>query len=113
MRDTATEIDIEPASSMPKVTLEYGSRHMQRTPSAHLKQTRRRAYVEEVNQYEDNAEDSDLHNLDKATRSSDSHRPSEKAGWALPEYRPAEYHSRSSSIDSRGRSTSGWWETAK
>ncbi|KAK4497305.1 hypothetical protein PRZ48_011755 [Zasmidium cellare] len=53
--------------------------------------------------------------LDKETRStnvgSDSRRPSETAEWLLPEYRPTEFRSRSSSVNSRSRSTSGSWDT--
>lgn len=50
--------------------------------------------------------------LDKETRStSDSRRPSEIPEWLAVDYRPTEFHSRSSSVNSRSRSTSGSWDT--
>ncbi|KAF2169755.1 hypothetical protein M409DRAFT_52261 [Zasmidium cellare ATCC 36951] len=56
--------------------------------------------------------------LDKETRNgstntmgTDSRRPSETAEWLLPDYRPTEFRSRSSSVNSRSRSTSGSWDT--
>ena len=50
--------------------------------------------------------------LDKTNMTgSSSRRPSETAEWLLPDYRPTEFRSRSSSVNSRSRSTSGSWDT--